>query len=166
MEPDSNISIKIDDKDLGRALRFDNDKLPDGFKYQSEKHKANIKSNMKDIVVKKPYLTVRCVNTSYLPYIGEILCNNFGTYDKALNLVLGGNIKVIKNDLVEHYIAMKSKKEMEMGNEPIQTWEEPDIEYSFLYLFRDGEWLYKKCQDCGKTWHKLSDCLLKNRETG
>ena len=51
-----------------------------------------------------------------------------------------------------------------MDNEPIQTWEEPDIEYSYLYLFRDGEWLYKKYQDCGRAWHKLSDCLLKNKE--
>lgn len=77
MEPDNNISIKIDDKDLGRALSFENVKLPDGFKYQSEKYKANIKSNIKDIVVRKPYLTIRCVDTGYIPYIGKILCNNF-----------------------------------------------------------------------------------------
>jgi hypothetical protein len=79
---------------------------------------------------------------------GEALLKEFGTYEKALNLILSGDCSVI-TDGVKPYVGINQTWEQ---SKPSKTEYIPDCEMCYQYLFKNDKWYYR---ERGKKTFKL-----------
>ncbi len=150
-----NICVVLKDEDLGKELKFDVSKI--GKKY-ADKHinkVGTVTSNVK-------YLSIYNHSDGYYEGVGRTLLNEFNTYDKALNLVLGGDASVIIGEKVFQYCAWLGESWEDC--KPEKSFSEPECKNVYLYKFEDGNWYVKHYLDKG--WHLLSDVLKETCEVG
>ena len=106
------------------------------------------------------YIAIYCHWDGYLEGIGKELKDNYNTYEKALNLVLGGSISSIENGNVRYYTMRKGEEWTSI--EPVEfntlrtakkngifSWCE------YFYVFDNGEWRYSTWSNKG--YRKWSD---------
>lgn len=106
-------------------------------------------------------------------YLGKTLLNEFGTYEKVLNLIAFGDASSIigqKADFYTNWIKSYIERDYQFDPrqyESIQKFEDIHNEsldsIVFLYLFKDGEWYIKfKYHKYGNTdWQKLTEVIDK-----
>ena len=134
MSTNSNIIVKVNKSDIGSTALFDASKLdvPESiWDFDGIEEKVKIANE---------YIAICCHWDGYLAGVGKALKEHFNTYDKALNLVLGGSCSAIgSNGGIIRFATRKGEKweglKPEQSDNPISLAEE---EYS--YLFEDGKW--------------------------
>lgn len=145
MSSATNICVVLKPSDIGRKLKFDYNKLPQGTRFSLE-----FIDKIGDVHGRK-YLTVHhMVDDGKL--LAMELVSNYDTYEKALNLVLGGELKRVREPFVLYYCAWDGK-DWEICR-PLATDEEPEID-SVFYKFENEEW-HVKIE--GK-WTKVKEIL-------
>ena len=134
-------------------MKFDNNMLPKGFRYDGEKEK-NLEV-MPYIELKKQYLAIYCHFDGYPEGVGKALLSNFRNYKTILNLILGGELSYITEKTVLHYTAWRR----ETGVEPkqydnIDELHDSGYEMEFNYLFKGRKWYWN---DGSIEWKGLKD---------
>ena len=92
MSTRSCIIVKIKKEDLGKVMKF-NESLVRGL--ESWEKNESKEGYFPEITLKYQYLSVYCHWDGYLEGVGAELKEHYNTYEKALNLVLGGSISSI-----------------------------------------------------------------------
>lgn len=120
---------------------------------------------------------IYCHNDGYLEHNGVILQENYNSFEKALELIRLGDISTLGKTIGEKHDFRGSVPEDEKGFEEWCTAYNRDREedfhssfyndsavdraadeYSFSYLFKDGEWLFRE----EKEWKPLKEVLERN----
>jgi hypothetical protein len=93
------------------------------------------------------YIGVYCHNDGYPSWNGRVLKENYNTYDKAKNLILGGDISFIDVDNIRHYAnrGCEEWKYIKPTQADTQKGVYSHIDCEYVYLFDEerGGWVYK-----------------------
>ena len=139
MSTNSNIIVKVKKDDINCLMLFDAKKLDAPENYW-DKGVSNKKGVEQAVDITKDYIGTYCHWDGYLEGVGSVLKEHFNTYDKALNLVLGGSCSSLgdNGDIIrfatrkgENWDNIKPKQ----SNDPISL-----AKQEYNYLFEDGKW--------------------------
>ena len=134
------IIVKVRNSDVGTTQ-----------KYSDEKSKAPANNwggdgvdKCEDVKIEKPYIGVYCHWNGSPSGVGASLKVFANTYERALNLVLGGSISNIEEDEFTHY-ANRKGEEWEyikpiQGDTAIDVNAEVDEDYAYLFDEDNGGW--------------------------
>ena len=136
MSTNSNIIVKVKKSDIGSIALYDAKKLDVPESYWDELFKGI----EEDVKITNEYIGIHCRWDGYLEGVGEALKNDFNTYTKALNLILGGSCSSIEdNGRITRYATRKGEKweylAPKQSDNPISL-----ANQEFNYLFEDGCW--------------------------
>lgn len=96
--------------------------------------------------------------------LGETLLKDFNSYEKAINLMSFGDASNIQLDKAVFYNSWRDGEEW-LYTKPKQFNSEQQFESksaeSYIYLFKNGQWLVKSCYGINKNWRLLTDVLKK-----
>lgn len=134
------IIVKVRNSDVGTTQ-----------KYSDEKSKAPANDwggdgvdLCEDVKIEKPYMGVYCHWGGYPSGVGAALKVFADTYERALNLVLGGSISSIDEDNFTHYAnrdgEVWSHIEPIQGDTAIDVNAEVDEDYAYLFDEDNGGW--------------------------
>lgn len=134
------IIVKVRNSDLGTTQ-----------KYSDEKSKAPANDwvgdgvdKCEDVKIEKPYMGVYCHWDGYPSGVGASLKVFADTYERALNLVLGGSISSIGEDDFTHYANRDGETwshiEPIQGDTAIDVNAEVDEDYAYLFDEDNGGW--------------------------
>ena len=136
MSTNSNIIVKVNKSDIGSTALYDASKLD-----VTESYWDGLFNGLeKPVEITEEYIGTYCHWDGYLNGVGKALKEHFNTYNKALNLVLGGSCSYIDNNGgIMRYATREGEKwdsiKPKQGDNPNALAEE---EYS--YLFEDAKW--------------------------
>lgn len=150
------IIVRIDKSDINKTKRFDCtwpvnpipygewiDRDKEGYIYRNEVNKTCV---CEDIKLGGEYIGVYCHWDGNTQTTGKILKKQFNTYEKALNLVIGGDISGLSCGVLKHYANRKGQPWTVI--QPKQgTLEDVrgNIYGCYEHIFENGKWHSKKC---------------------
>lgn len=146
MSTHSSIIVAVKKEDLGKVLKFNSNELEQpemGWDDDSN----DVKGNEETIEITNKYIGIYCHWDGYIEGVGYLLKKYFNTYEKALNLVLGGFCSSIKEDgSIQRFATRKGENGEEWEDiKPVQSNSSKELaEEEFCYLFKGGKW---KCLD-------------------
>jgi hypothetical protein len=143
----SNIAVVVKNEDLGKTIKFDENKLP-------KDRVAEGVEVMEEVTINKPVIQIYHHWDGYPEGVGQTLIDDFNDYDKALNLVLGGDVSSINGGCLAYYCAREGFVEPAQLDTPI-------CEEEYVYKFEDGNWYFQSDEDT--EWHNLKEYLDKNK---
>ena len=149
------IVIKIKDEDLGKKVKVNPTYLT--------KDKERIKkyeTKCFEVELSKKYAEIYQHWDSYPEGLGTSLVKYWDTYDKVLNLILGGDASSVDYD-VTGYVAMEDRDEQYKDLQPKFTDECPRVSEEYQYLFDDGKWYVRDDYEIND-WVLVSEYLIKN----
>ena len=134
------IIVKVRNSDIGTTQ-----------KYSDEKSKAPANNwggdgvdKCEDVKIEKPYIGVYCHWDGYPSGVGAALKVFADTYERALNLVLGGSISNVEEDEFTHYAnrdgEVWSHIEPIQGDTAIDVNAKVDEYYCYLFDEDNGGW--------------------------
>lgn len=146
----STICLVLDKSDIGKELKFDESKLPEGIMYSNE-YIGKIES----VKLSDSVLEIYHHWDGYPEGVGRTLVDKFNTYDLVLNLLLGGDASSIIGDTIIQYCAD--------GGEDwqyVKPWLTNDclLSESYVYKFENGKWYFKGYAD--SDWVDLAEYLV------
>ena len=147
MSTKSRIIVRVKKDDIGKEMKFDSSVIGINDVF-FDSRKVDLTEKVK---IECPYLSVYCHSNGYLDGVGSALKESVDTYDKALNLVIGGDMSILdKNSVVryakrvgEEWQYIKPKQNFLFGNMF-------DEMVDYIYLFEDGKWRYMYTHDIEK----------------
>lgn len=148
------ITLKIKDEDLNKTKKFDIDKLPENTSYNDD-----CIENLQELTLNKPYITIYHHFDGHPDRLGVTLFTKFHDYDKALNLLLGGDASSINGNPIIQYCSAYQNEDWD-STKPDLTDEIPAADQDYQYYFDGENWWFR---DYKKTkWKDLEKFL---RET-
>lgn len=146
------IIIKIKDEDLGKKVKVNPTYLTTNsnmIKYYETK--------CFEVELSKKYAEIYQHWDSYPDGLGASLVKYWDTYDKALNLILGGDASSV-GDEVMSYVTMENIGKEYKDLQPKFYDECPPVREEYQYLFDDGKW-YVRGDYKIKDWMLVSEYL-------
>lgn len=136
MSTNSNIIVKVKKSDIGMIALYDASKLDVPESYWDDLLNG-IEENVK---ITNEYIGTYCHWDGYLDGVGKALKEHFNTYEKALNLVLGGSCTSIDDDgKIMHFATRKGENwdilQPKQSDNPISL-----AKQEYCYLFEDDQW--------------------------
>lgn len=128
------IVVKLKDEDLGKTVKVDPSKFKGINQYEAESY-AELCGEVK---LDGKYISAYCHHDNYVSGTGYDLMRGWNNYNMALNLVLGGDMSSISEEMAAHYVA--TYKEKWKDDKPKLYDELPPITEEYQYLFQNGEW--------------------------
>ena len=148
------ITLKIKDEDLNKTKKFDIDKLPENTSYNDD-----CIENLQEVTLNKPYISIYHHFDGYPDGLGVTLFTKFNDYDKALNILLGGDASSINDDTIIQYCSAYQNEDWER-TKPDLTDEIPAAAQDYQYYFDGEKWWFR---DYEKTeWKDLEKFLREN----
>lgn len=151
MSTRSCIMLKVRKEDIGKIVKFDNTKV--NVVEWNEGAKDKVAEVCEEVTLDGNYIGIYCHSDGYPSWNGKVLKHEFDTYDKVLNLIVGGDASFLDYGKIRHY--------SNRGNEEWK-WIKPtqdnmqngvishiDCEYAYLFDEERGGWLYKHTIGCG-----------------
>jgi hypothetical protein len=137
----SSVIIRVKPEDIGKTIKFDRKKLPVPL---SSWNTEKVRSKCKPVTLEKNYVGVYCHWDGYPSGVGAALKVFADTYERALNLVLGGSISSIGEDDFTHYANRNGEVwthiEPIQGDTAIDVNAEVDEDYAYLFDEDNGGW--------------------------
>lgn len=154
MSTRSCIIVKVNKEDIGKVKSFQESLIKGLESWGNGEAKDGYFPN---VTLHGQYIAVYCHWDGYLEGVGAELKEHYNTYEKALNLVLGGSISSINNGNVKYY-TMRKGEDWE-NDEPvifndIKTAKDIFSACEYFYVFDNGEWKYSYCSM--KSYRKLN----------
>ena len=151
MSTRSCIMLKVRKEDIGKVMKFDNTKVK-VLNWDESTSKIN-KEVCAKVELNSYYIGIYCHWDGYPSYVGKVLKKAFNSYDKALNLILGGDASSIDCDYIKHYSNRGSEEwkwlKPKQDNTQNGVIRRIDCEYAYLFDEERGGWLYKHTIGCG-----------------
>ena len=136
MSTNANIIVKVKKSDIGLVALYDAKKLD-----VPESHWDDLFNGIEEKVkIDNEYIGIYCHWDGYIAGVGYALKEHFKTYEKALNLVLGGSCSYIDDDgSIMRYATRKGENwnslQPKQSDNPMEL-----ANQEFNYLFEDGSW--------------------------
>ena len=148
------ITLKIKDEDLNKTKKFDIDKLPENTSYNDD-----CIENLREVTLNKPYISIYHHFDGYPDGLGVTLFTKFNDYDKALNILLGGDASSINGDTIIQYCPAYQDEDWD-STKPDLTDEIPSADQDYQYYFDGEKWWFRGYE---KTkWKDLEKFLREN----
>ena len=142
MSTRSNIRVILKEEDRNRDMKFNPEMIEIENTWEDEQLETGVWETVNP--EGKEALIVYHHWDGYPDGVGDTLLNEYNDYDKALNLVLGGDVSTI-NGRYTPYATRKGEDwdsiQPEAVNEDYPCKEEYD------YMFKDGEWFVRSRYD-------------------
>lgn len=138
MSTRGHITVKINDEDIGKIMCFEPLLLPKGNSHLFGKKYGVIRLDKKFITIYHNY-------DSYPKGLGKELLANYSTYDKALNLCLGGDCSSILDGYVSQYYG-EYDEDWDFVKPKLSN-EESKCTEDYNYIFINGEWFCNSKKD-------------------
>lgn len=156
MSTRSCIIVKVNKEDIGKVKSFQESLIKGLESWGNGEAKDGYFPN---VTLHGQYIAVYCHWDGYLEGVGAELKEHYNTYEKALNLVLGGSISSINNGNVMYYTTRKGEDWDYLKPIPFKTLAQikKSGDYSwceYFYVFDNGEWKYSYCSM--KSYRKLN----------
>lgn len=140
MSTRAHIIVKVRPEDKGKTMQHKEELLPKGYKYGT----WDKKKEFPEVKIGKTtnYLCIYHHWDGYPSGLGDTLLNNFDTYEKALNIVLGGDMSNINNHVASYFNRgedWKSIKPVQLRSKAPKVNKETWCEYAYL-LDEDNKW--------------------------
>lgn len=148
------ITLKIKDEDLNKTKKFDIDKLPENTSY-----KDDCIENLREVTLNKPYISIYHHFDGYPEGLGLTLYEEFNDYDKALNILLGGDASSINGDTIIQYCPAYQDENWDR-TKPDLTDEIPAADQDYQYYFDDEKWWFRGYEKTN--WKDLEKFLREN----
>lgn len=149
MSTRGHISVKLKKEDIGKIMCFEPLLVPEGNKHLFGKKYGVVKLD-------KPYITIYHHFDSYPKGLGKELIENYSTYEKALNLCLGGDCSsILDGSVCQYYGSYDEDWDFVC---PKLSDEEPKCDEDYLYLYDGDEWYLKSRRE--NNLKKLSEIIL------
>lgn len=152
------IVVKIKDEDLGKKVKVNPKFLTDN---EAVVEKYNKKCF--EITLSKRYAEIYQHWDSYPEGLGESLVRGWTDYEKALNLILGGDASSVDEDGVTQYVVMEDRDEQYERLQPTFTDDVPNVSEEYQYLLDDGVWYVRDDYDM-KEFKPVTEVLEKSEE--
>lgn len=149
------IVLKIKDEDLGKKVKVN----PTYLTTDSDRIKK-YETKCFEVELSKKYAEIYQHWDSYPDGLGAELVKYWDTYDKVLNLILGGDASSVGQE-VTGYVAMEDRDEKYKDLLPNFKDECPSVSEEYQYLFEDGKWYVRGDYEI-KDWVLVSEYLEKN----
>lgn len=150
------IVIKIKDEDLGKKVKVD----PSYLTKKEDKIKK-YETKCFEIELSKKYAEIYQHWDSYPSGLGQDLIDYWDTYDKVLNLILGGDASSVGEN-VNGYVAMDDRDEQYDDLKPRFSNNCPHVTEEYQYLFDEDEKWYVRGDYEIEEWVLLSEYLEKH----
>lgn len=148
------ITLKIKDEDFNKTKKFDIDKLPENTSY-----KDDYIENLREVTLNKPYISIYHHFDGYPEGLGLTLYEEFNDYDKALNILLGGDASSINGDTIIQYCPAYQDENWDR-TKPDLTDEIPAADQDYQYYFDDEKWWFRGYEKTN--WKDLEKFLREN----
>ena len=148
------ITLKIKDEDLNKTKKFDIDKLPENTSYKDE-----CIENLREVTLNKPYISIYHHFDGYPEGLGLTLYEEFNDYDKALNILLGGDASSINGDTIIQYCPSYQDENWDR-TKPDLTDEIPAADQDYQYYFDGEKWWFRGYEKTN--WKDLEKFLREN----
>lgn len=148
------ITLKIKDEDLNKTKKFDIDKLPENTSYKDE-----CIENLREVTLNKPYISIYHHFDGYPEGLGLTLYEEFNDYDKALNILLGGDASSINGDTIIQYCPAYQDENWDR-TKPDLTDEIPAADQDYQYYFDGEKWWFRGYEKTN--WKDLEKFLREN----
>lgn len=158
------VIIKVRPEDIGKMLKFDEKKLPNGVKLDQWVYKDSDGSIWRDetgdehsdsVKLQNAYIGIYCHWDGYIKGgVGDSLKAKFNSYDEVMNLIVGGFCSAIEDDRVRHY-ANRGKPDQRLiydawndikpvqGGSQVDVYRHINCEHVYLFDETRGGWLHK-----------------------
>jgi hypothetical protein len=134
------IIVKVRNSDIGTTQKYSDEKS----KAPANDWGGDGADLCEDVKIEKPYMGVYCHWDGYPSGVGAALKVFADTYERALNLVLGGSISSIGEDDFTHYANRNGEVwthiEPIQGDTAIDVNAEVDEDYAYLFDEDNGGW--------------------------
>jgi hypothetical protein len=134
------IIVKVRNSDIGTTQKYSDEKS----KAPANDWGGNCVDKCEDVKIEKPYMGVYCHWDGYPSGVGASLKVFADTYERALNLVLGGSISSINEDDFTHYANRDGETwshiEPIQGDTAIDVNAEVNEDYAYLFDEDNGGW--------------------------
>lgn len=148
------ITLKIKDEDLNKTKKFDIDKLPENTSYNDD-----CIENLQEVTLNKPYISIYHHFDGYPEGLGLTLYEEFNDYDKALNILLGGDASSINGNTITQYCAAYKDEDWD-SDKPDLSEEIPGAHQDYQYYFDGEKWWFRGYQK--QEWKDLGKFLKEN----
>ena len=149
------ITLKIKDEDLNKTKKFDIDKLPENVAYYSDDYIEDLQ----EVKLNKPYISIYHHFDGYPEALGLTLYEEFNDYEKALNILLGGDTSSINGNTIIQYCSAYQYEDWDR-TKPDLTDEIPAANQDYQYYFDGEKWWFRGYE---KTkWKDLEKFLREN----
>ena len=137
----STIVLVLKKEDIGKSMKFDINKLPKGYSYDTcEEVDVN---DFPEVELNKPMLEIYHHWDGYPEGIGKTLIGDFNTYDVILNLLLGGDASTINGGVCQYYAWRNEDWEIVKP----KNVDKAVCSEEYVYKFEDGVWSFKGWND-------------------
>jgi len=134
MSTRSSIILKLREEDKGRTLKIEKTKAP----YFGASD--DVLNSFHDVEISRDtkYIGAYCHFDGYPSGVGAKLKNYFDTYERALNLILGGDMSSMPMSGLSYYVLRDDDQIVHQISEPCSVFDSCD----YLYVFEEGRWIY------------------------
>ena len=137
------VVLKVRKKDIGKTMVFDKEKLSPIVIEDWADENAQGDNLCQPIKITSQYIGIYSHWDGYINNgVGESLKTSFNSYDKALNLILGGDCSSIDKYRLRHYANRKYNTWEHI--QPLQSDNLRVFNEQYVYLFNHGGWRVKK----------------------
>lgn len=159
MSTRSNIRVILKEEDRNRDMKFNPEMIDIENTWDDEQLETGVWETVNP--EGKEALIVYHHWDGYPEGVGDTLINEYNDYDKALNLVLGGDISTINSKYSPYALR---KGEDWGGIQPCAINEDHQQEEEYDYMFKDGKWYVRGGHDEGcDNWTDLEELLAQKR---
>lgn len=134
------IIVKVRKGDIGTTKKY-SDEVSKAQAYDWDDNGTDV---CEDVTIEKSYIGVYCHWDGYPSGVGAALKSFADTYERALNLVLGGHISYVNDDEFAHYANRNDADweyiSPEQGDSPFDIIEVIDENYTYLFDEDNGGW--------------------------
>jgi len=135
------IIVKVRNSDVGSTQRYSDEKSKSP---ASDWGGEASNDKCEDVKIEKPFIGVYCHWNGYPSGVGESLKSFADTYERALNLVLGGDMSSVDNDGFTHYANREGEVwehiAPKQGDTAIDVNSQIDEDYAYVFEENKGGW--------------------------
>lgn len=139
MSTNSNIIIQVPDSFINTTHLFMPTALPFPESQWDSHGEYRDSDKSQPVKITKPFLGIYCHWDGYPDTVGKALVTKFDTFEKAFNLIIGGDCSVITEDQVLRYATRPAEEWKSI--QPKQLDEiKKFTEANYVYVFKNDHW--------------------------
>lgn len=140
MSTNSNIIIQVPDEFIKTTHQFAPTALPFSESQWDSHGEYRDVDKSQPVRITKPFLGIYCHWDGYPDTVGKALVIKFDTFEKAFNLILGGDCSVITEDQVLRYATRPAEQWKNIQPKQLDEIKKFTKWADYVYVFKNDHW--------------------------